>query len=161
MNLKAMSQKTPHHVADIAKHTKPAILFNMRSTHTHLSRLAIMALIIQLMTPWQALHLGMFETGSGESTHAHCPTSTLGQSSAQQAMNHHGDAGAPLGNHGLDPDISPESFSDTCERACGLTLSDAVLYALNPTTSGSAVIHTRDALFNPLFLKVPNPPPIA
>ena len=133
----------------------------MSGTTAYVSRLAIIALIVQLMTPWQALHLGMMEVGSGEARHAHCPTSSFAQSNTHQTMNHDGDASAILAGHDLGPDTNPESLSDTCERACGLALSEPIIIALRPMVSGSTIIHARDAFLNPLFLKVPNPPPIA
>lgn len=116
----------------------------MMNVGATLSRLAIIALIVQLLTPWQVLHLSMMDasTDSGLSQ-SHCPT---------QSMSDH--------DHHPEPDSRADAFSDACERACGMTLTELSLIALVPVMVVSQPLGGEHIFPTPFFSTVPNPPPI-
>ena len=123
---------------------KTAILTFMKAFKVMLSHFGVLALIVQLMTPWQALHLGMVDADAGNAlTQSHCPS---------QESGHHGD----------HPEPSPgaDAFSDTCERACGLVMWAPVLPAITILTASSTAVDAQSTFLTPSFFKVPNPPPI-
>ena len=123
---------------------KTGILLSMKAFKVMLSHFGVLALIVQLMTPWQALHLGMVDANTGSAlAQPHCPSHGSG---------HHGDHS--------EPPPGADAFSDTCERACGLVMWASVLPAITVLTASSTAVDAQATFLTPSFFKVPNPPPI-
>lgn len=114
----------------------------MKSVLGVLPIVATLALVVQLLTPWQILHFEMSAGLSGQDVvHAHCPNGQ-GQLDETQTDDDH------------------DSLLSACERACGLTLNILAYLAVVVVPNLSELISTEPIPIRLYFSAVPKPPPI-